>query len=127
AGDAEPIGAVGLDQPIAHAEIGIGAEAIELALGGARAPGVALGLERGQNFGARKVAQTAPAFLAFGVFEIEQLSAELASEKFHVTGRRVAYHDLLTRFRCRDNNEMAIKKVSRPKPGDLLDRPLEAG
>ena len=45
--DTECIGAVGIDQPITDAEIGIGAEAIELALGRARAPGVALGLERG--------------------------------------------------------------------------------
>jgi hypothetical protein len=81
---AKSIGATGVDHPIADAEIGIGTEAIELALGRARAPCVALGLERGQYLGAGYVAQAATAFLAFGVFEIEQLPAELASEKFHI-------------------------------------------
>jgi hypothetical protein len=81
---AKLVGAVGVDHPIADAEIGIGAEAVELALGRARAPKVAIKLERGQYFGAGNIAQTASAFLAFGIFEVEQLPTELASEKFHV-------------------------------------------
>jgi hypothetical protein len=64
--------------------MGIGAETMELTFGGTRAPVVALGLERGQYFGAGYVTQTASAFLAFGVFEVQQLPAELAPEKLHV-------------------------------------------
>src|SRR6516162_39482 len=73
-----------LDQPIADVELGIGAEAIELALGGARAPGVTFGLERRQRFGARNVTEPPPAFLAFVVLEVEQLPAILAFEELHV-------------------------------------------
>src|SRR6202035_4432698 len=56
AGQAKLIGAGGVDHPIADAELGIGTEAIELALGRARAPSIALGLERGYYLGAGNVA-----------------------------------------------------------------------
>ena len=83
AGGAKLLGAVHRNQPVAGAELRIGAIAVTaLALGQRPQPALAL-FQSADRLGGRQIAKAAAAAFAADVLEIERLSAMLAFKKLH--------------------------------------------
>ena len=80
---AENLGIFRSHQPVAHVVLGVGAEAILLALSCKRTP-QAVGLfQCSDDFLLRQIAEPQPAALALRILEIQQLAAILALEQLH--------------------------------------------
>jgi hypothetical protein len=85
AGDAEPVGVVGRNQPVAHVVLGIGAEAERTARIRQSRPGLADPLDGAEVLNWRREAQLMPAALAVSVLEVEGLPAKLAFKQLHTS------------------------------------------
>src|SRR5262249_4056037 len=83
AGQTERVGLVGTDDPVADTMLLVLAIAVARGRFRQRFPDAIVGLERGDGFLGRQIAEAVPAARAADVFEIERLSAMLTLEELH--------------------------------------------
>src|SRR5262249_22986789 len=82
-GGAKDLGLLGRNQPVADVVLGVGAEPVEFALPGKRAPAAVNLFQCGDDFLMRQIAQAQAAAFALCILEVEGLTAILAFKKLH--------------------------------------------